>query len=90
MTDLYFDDYVPGAKEGRGTICCGSVVILCVIIIGFILFFWIYTYIWENMVASLSSYSLEFVSLGVIIAVILVVYVVRNKSLEKQKILAAS
>ncbi len=90
MTDINFEDYEPRTKERRVSSCFGSAIVLCIVVIGFIFFFWVYTFIWMYMLPSLSNHALELLTIGVIIALLIVVYVVRNKSIEKRKIMAAS
>ena len=90
MNDHYFDDYEPDAQRDRYETCCGPIVLLCAVIIGFVLFFTVYTVIWEVVFESLSIHAFELATVGVILAVIIVAYLVRNKSFEKQKMIAAN
>ena len=87
MTDLYLEDY--GSKE-KDNICWQTIGVLCVVIIGFVLFYMIYTSLWELMLPAITDHGLELTSLGLIFGVLLVVYIVRSRSLEKRKIMAAS
>jgi hypothetical protein len=84
VNDHYFDDYEHDTQRDRGGTRCASVVLLCVVIIGFLLFFMVYTVIWAILFESLLMYSFELATTGVILAVIVVVYLVRNKSIEKR------
>ena len=90
MTDFYFEDYDRQTREKRESICCESFVILCVVIIGFALFMVFYYYIWNLLFGTVASYGYGLLTGGLIIAVILAIYVVRNRSLEKRKVMAAS
>ncbi len=90
MVDFYFDDYEPGTKQEKSLNYCVIITILCVVIIGFILFFMIYTFIWEQMVSSLSNHALELATLGLIFAVLILVYAIRKRSIDRQRIMAAS
>jgi len=90
LTDFYSDDYEPTVKENVGSSCFSTTIVLCIVVIGFIIFFWMYTFIWTYMLPSLSDHAFELFTIGVIIALLTVVYVVSNRSIEKRKIMAAS
>jgi hypothetical protein len=40
------------------------------VIVGFLFFFWLYTFFWEYMIVPLSGYGFELLILGVIITAI--------------------
>lgn len=85
--DLFFERYGPREEKH---ICWRTIGVLCVVIVGFFLFFIVYTSIWKMMLPTLTDYGLDLISLGLIFGVILVIYIVRNKSPEKRKTVAAS
>jgi hypothetical protein len=76
VADLFFER---GESKEEDDICWQTIGILCAIIIGFVLFYTVYTSLWELMLPSLTGYGFELLSLGLIVGIILIVYIVRHR-----------
>jgi len=76
VADLFFERW--GSREEED-ICWQTIGVLCVIILGFVLFYIVYISLWELMLPSLTGYGFELLTLGLIIGIILIVYILRYR-----------